>query len=133
MGRPAGSKNKTKEEETKIDTSEGGLVVTSHIQMDDPIVQYEDDEVEPTINSDITSDPNSTPASAMLAIGRIYNDAGMVSAAISNHLRTTAGQPELFSFLQRMQHALGDFRHAVDQVESSASEEFLDAIESAVA
>ena len=141
MGRPAGSKNKSKEEESTIDTSEGGLATTSpsvsdtfHYGTPDgaPVV-HEEEYVEPTVDTNIPSDPYATPAAAMLAIGRLYNDAGMLSAALSKHLPKVVGEPELFTFLQRMQNAIGDFRHMVEQVEGGISEELMSAIESAVA
>lgn len=59
--------------------------------------------------------PHHSPGAALLAIGRLNADATVVSDALSAHLRTCAGEPELHRFLLRMQILLGEFRHAVTQ------------------
>ncbi len=87
----------------------------------------------PVVNPNISRDPNATVAAALIAVGRLYNDAGFVSEALSRHLRNTAGEPQLFAFLQRMQLVLGDFRHSVSQIEAGMSEQLRDAIELGVA
>jgi len=143
-------------ESSAINTAEGGLATTAPVvlapvepapspdvderdPMDDNVIYDEDqfvDEPEATpitVDQTISRDPMATPASCLLAIGRLYNDAEIASRALTHHLRKNAGEPELFSFLQRMQNALGDFRHMVEQVEAGLSEQLRDNIEAAVA
>ena len=123
-------------EELKIDTSEGGLATTHFRESLEAIVEEqpaEEEYVEPTVNHEMNTDPMATPGAALIAVGKFYNDAGMLSAALTKHMRTTAGEPELFSFLQRLQNVLGDFRHAVEQIESGISEHLRNSIEEAVA
>ena len=140
MGRLPGSKNKAKEE-TAIDTSEGGLVTTQpphpmeNLMKTAPWVEnpeYEE-RIDPTVNTEMNFDPMATPAAALIAVGRFYNDAGTLSAALSKHMRTTSGEPELFAFLQRLQTVIGDLRAAVEQIESGISEHLRNSIEEAVA
>ena len=145
MGRPAGSKNKPKEEESVIDTSEGGLTTTSAMAASTSTMEpspftsvYDEEEsepeyIEPTVNHEINLDPMSTPGAALLAVGKFYNEAGVLSAALTKHMRTSAGEPELFSFLQRLQNVLGEFRVTVEQIESGISEHLRSSIEEAVA
>jgi hypothetical protein len=72
--------------------------------------------------------PGESIANALVRIGEIYNDAGLVSAALSRHLPTCATQPELHSFLHRIQNALGEFRNTVTQIEAGISDELQKAI-----
>jgi hypothetical protein len=68
-------------------------------------------------------DVHANLADAMVLVGDIYNQAGTLSEALAGHIRNATAQPELHGVLTRLQNLLGEFRHAVDQIESSFSEE----------
>lgn len=68
-------------------------------------------------------DIHANVGDAMVLVGDIYNQAGQLSEALTGHLRNSVAQPELHGVLSRLQNLLGEFRHAVDQIESSFSEE----------
>jgi len=85
-----------------------------------------------TVSASVSSDPMATIAAALVAIGKLYNDAGVISAALTNHMRTVVADPSLHSYLQRMQVSLGDLRHAIVHVEDSAPDHLREAIADAV-
>lgn len=93
----------------------------------------EEASVEVAASETISSDPAATIAAALLALGGFYNRAGVISVALSKHLRGTAGEPELHAFIMRNQSLLGEFRHHFEQIESGISESLRDAIMSAMA
>lgn len=93
----------------------------------------ESDRIDPQVSADIPADPTATPLSAIAALGVLYNDAGKVSVALSKHLRTTAGEPDLHAFLMRMQTVLGEFRHSFEQIDAGMSDNLRNAIQDAFA
>jgi hypothetical protein len=58
------------------------------------------------------SNPQSSIGVALLAIGRFHKDATVLSEALSAHLRSGAGSPEVRGFLARMHLLLGEFSRA---------------------
>lgn len=90
-------------------------------------------EAPPVVAADISSDPNTSVASTLIALGRLHNDAGTASVALATWLRTTAGEPELHAFLMRMQGLIGDFRHSFEQIDQGMSDRLRDAINDALA
>jgi hypothetical protein len=62
------------------------------------------------------SDPQSSIDAARAAIGRLHKDATVLSEALSAHLRTSDGSPEVRAFLARMRLVLDEFRRAADAV-----------------
>jgi hypothetical protein len=56
--------------------------------------------------------PQSSIGATLLAIGRFNADASVVSQALSAHLRTSAGEPDVRAFLSRMHLLLGEFSRA---------------------
>jgi hypothetical protein len=105
--------------------------------------EYDEDEFEeesdpadrssPAVDANLVRDPNATVAAAILFIAKLYNDAGIASVALTGHLRKHADQPELFAYMQRMQHLIGDFRHGAEQITSGISESLSQAIRDSVA
>jgi hypothetical protein len=85
-----------------------------------------------TVSADVSSDPRSTVAAALVAIGKFYNEAGVISEALVQHMRTVAADPSLHSYLQRMNVVMGDARHAIVSIEDSASDDLREAIVQAV-
>lgn len=74
----------------------------------------------------------NTVGGTLLRVGKFYNEAGELSVALTGHLRATAAEPELHSFLQRIQLLLGEFRHQFEQYEGNISEQLRDAIQQAL-
>jgi hypothetical protein len=74
------------------------------------------------------SNPKSSIGAALIAIGRLYVDATVVSDALSTHLRTCADKPKMHRLLSRMQLHLGELRHAVMQPEAHTLERLREAI-----
>ena len=97
-----------------------------------PEVEPEPEPAPEPVAAPVSRDPKANVANALIALGRIYNDAGDVSDALSTHLRNVAGEPELHGFLHRMQTLLGEFRNAVTQIETGMSDRLADAIAAAV-
>lgn len=102
---------------------------------DDPLPsdQIDDDEIEqpaaaPPDRRDFV-DPAASVGATLVGIGAMFNHAGVVSQALTKHLRSTSIEPELHAFLHRMQSAIGDFRNSVTAIEQSVSEELRAAIE----
>lgn len=127
----------------ELDTLPGetyGLAVTTppapapeEVEVAAPEEVDESDRIDPQVSKDIPSDPQANPLAAIAALGFLYNDAGKISVALSRHLRTTAGQPELHALLMRMQTILGEFRHSFEQIDAGMSDELRDAIQDAFA
>jgi hypothetical protein len=84
------------------------------------------------VSADVSRDPGASVAAALMGVGKLYNDAGVLSTGLSKHIPAVAAEPELHSFLQRMQIALGEYRHAVSQVEDAMSDRLREAIEHGV-
>jgi hypothetical protein len=81
----------------------------------------------------MTTDPKDSVGAALISIGKFYADATAVSDALSTHLRTTHGDPPLHASLQRLQLALGELRHAVNNVEPQICEHLRSAIAATIA
>ncbi len=78
------------------------------------------------------SDPQSSIGAALVALGRLYTDATIVSDGLSTHLRTTHSDPPLHAALQRLQVWCGDFRHAMTNIETHTTERLRKAIADAL-
>lgn len=101
----------------------------------EPAPQGDDAEPAPEIVSDarpLSLDPFDSPAACIYALGRFNVESEKLSAACAKFMREVQGEPELYHFLNSMDVALGQFRHAFKQVEDQASEEFLDAVTEAL-
>jgi len=153
-------KNKAKPAAEKIDTSPAGLEVTeapdlemldgtemvnpeyATVESDDADAIDADgmpmeDNLLPevadvVVSADVSSNPMQSIAATLVACGRMYEDAGKLSVALTKWLPGVAAQPELHSFLQRMQIAMGELRHAIKQNEDMISDELREAIVEAV-
>jgi len=79
------------------------------------------------------TDPNATVSAALMAVGRWYNDAGILGEALRKHLTNVAGEVELHAFMSRLELLCGEVRHTVDQLETGMSTRLRQAIAEAVA
>ena len=130
---------------SEIDTSEGGLLTTGMqaVELSDVQVAQEppvdedgmpmDENLLPevsdvVVSADVPRDPSQTIAACLMAIGRMWEDAGKVSVALSKWIPTVAAEPELHAFLQRMSVSFGDFRHSIQQNEALVSDALREAI-----
>ena len=131
-----------------IDTSEGGLLTTGMQAVELSDTQVTETSVDEdgmpmgenmvpevsdvVVSADVSTDPMQSIAATLVACGRMYEDAGKLSVALTHWLPGVAAQPELHSFLQRMQLAMGELRHAIKQNEDMISDELREAIVAAV-
>jgi len=136
------AKNKRK----GIDTTPAGLEVTSpdEVMLDeqgdaeeahaDIADTYDNDTVEDeqsdvVVSADVSKrHPEETIGAALIRIGMLYEDAGVVSRALSKHIRTAAGEPELHTYLHRMQVVLGDMRHQIEHIDAALSDNLRESI-----
>lgn len=76
--------------------------------------------------------PHATIAQTLAEIGAFYNKGEALSRQLSVHLRNTGGEPELHSYLLRIQTQIGEFRHAMDHLDNSVSDDLRQAVEQAM-
>ncbi|MGO8923241.1 MAG: hypothetical protein ACLQF4_09910, partial [Xanthobacteraceae bacterium] len=69
----------------------------------------------------------ATIGAVLLALGPTA-----LSDALSEHLRTSASEPQVYAYLQRLQLWCGEFRHAITNVEGGTMERCRHAIAGAV-
>lgn len=96
-------------------------------------VEAEFDHQDVHVSADVPADPAATVAASIVAIGKLWLESKKVTAALGKHIPNVAAEPELHGFLQRMQVALGDFCHSVEQNEALMSDHLREAIVQAVA